>query len=80
MVHGHGPLNLTKVILVPIVKNKTGDIMSTNNYRPIALSAVLSKLIESVLLDYCKDYINSSDYQFAFKASHSTDTCIFVFK
>ena len=76
MVHGHVPLNMTKVILVPIVKNKTGDITMTNNYSQTYCVSCRA----SVLLDYCKDYINFSDYQFTFKASHSTDTCIFVFK
>ena len=37
MIHGRVPLNLTKDIPVPIVKNTPGDVTSTSNYRPIAL-------------------------------------------
>ena len=32
-------------IIVPLVKNKTGDISDVNNYRPIALVTVTSKNI-----------------------------------
>ena len=44
--HGYVPPSLTKVILVPIVKNKTGDTTSKNNYRPIALACISSKVFE----------------------------------
>ena len=80
VLHGHVPADLIKVILVPIVKNKAGDLTSKNNYRPIALAAVLSKLVELVMIECCGESINSSDYQFAYKSGHATDTCIFVFK
>ena len=80
ILHGHVPDSLIKVILVPIVKNKAGDITSKNNYRPIALAAVLSKLVELVMIERCKESIESSDHQFAYKSGHATDTCIFVFK
>ena len=36
-------------IIVPLVKNKAGDLSNLNNYRAIALSPVLSKLFEGVL-------------------------------
>ena len=45
------PGTLLSVVLVPIVKDKTGIISSKDNYRPIALASVLSKLIERIILD-----------------------------
>ena len=50
-IHGFLPGTLLSVVLVPIVKDKTGIISSKDNYRPIALASVLSKLIERIILD-----------------------------
>ena len=44
-IHRFLPGTLLSVVLVPIVKDKTGIISSKDNYRPIALASVLSKLI-----------------------------------
>ena len=61
--------------IVPIVKNKAGDLPDSNNYRPIAIATITSKLLESVLLLKCSDYLTTYDNQFGFKASHGTDMC-----
>ena len=44
------------------------------------LTCVASKLLELLILDTCKDTINTSDSQFGFKEKHSTDMCIFTLK
>ena len=44
-VHGILPDSLMSVILVPIVKNKCGNINSKDNYMQIALASIVSKLI-----------------------------------
>ena len=41
-----------KTALVPIIKNKTGDISDKNNYRPIALVTAASKNLKSVFWRY----------------------------
>ena len=68
------------VALVPIVKDKTGIISSKDNYRPIALASVLSKLIERIILDRIDKCLLTSANQFGFKSKHGTDHCIFAFK
>lgn len=35
-----------KTIVVPVVKNKTGDLGSAANYRPISLGTVIGKVFE----------------------------------
>ena len=38
--HGYLPCDL-KTIIIPLVKNKSGDLSDVNNYRPIALVTVV---------------------------------------
>ena len=79
-VHGHLPKNMMTVILIPIIKNKAGNINSIDNYRPIALASVLSKVIEIILLSRIESYLVTKPNQFGFKAKHGTDQCIYVLK
>ena len=55
-------------ILVPVLKNKAGDIADHNHHRPIAHSSIVSKVFELILLNRCEQYLESSDSQFGFKA------------
>jgi len=36
-------------IMIPLVKNKNGDLSDLNNYRAIAISSARSKLFEAVI-------------------------------
>ena len=80
MVHGFLPSTMTDTILVPIIKDKTGNASSKANYRPIALTSVLSKVFETSLLSKLESVFETSDYQFGFKSHHSTDLCIYTLK
>ena len=37
-------------IIARIIKNKAGDLSDNNNYQPIALVTIASKLFESLIL------------------------------
>ena len=80
IVHGFLPNPLTDTVLVPIVKDKTKNISDKGNYRPIALASVVSKVFEMSLRVKIESFLHSSDYQFGFKANHSTDLCIYTLK
>ena len=69
-----------KTAIIPIIKNKTGDISGKNNYRPIALVTAASKLFETCILETVEKYLITHDHQFGFKDKHSTDMCIFTVK
>ena len=69
MVYGFLPNTLTDTILVLIIKDKTGN--ASSNYRPIALTSVLSKVFETTLLSKLESVFETSDYQFGFKSHHS---------
>ena len=78
--HGYLPSELTKVILVPILKDKTGNISEKDNYRPIALASASSKILETIILNCSKEILQTSDHQFGFKSAHSTDMAIYAVK
>ena len=50
-IHGVLPPSMISVVLVPIVKNKRISICSKNNYRPIALASIMSKLLENIIYE-----------------------------
>ena len=61
-------------------ENKYGNLSDSNNYRPIAIATIRSKLLESVLLLKCSDHLTKCNNLFGFKASHGTDMCIYTLK
>lgn len=78
LVHGCLPDSIMSVL--PVIKDKAGKVSSLNNYRPIVLAGVLSKVIELILLEIIKTLISSTDNQFGFKPKHGTDMCIYFLK
>lgn len=80
LVHGVLPKAIMAVMLVPVLKDKTGKLNSISNYRPIALASILSKVLERILLGKLEMYILTYDNQFGFKRKHGTDLCIFALK
>ena len=54
-----------KTALVPIVKNKTRDTSDKNNYRPIAIVTVASKLFEICILEILDTHLITQDHQFS---------------
>ena len=74
------PDKLMDVFIVPIIKNKCKNLSCKDNYRPISLSCIISKLLESIILKLIIKYLNMTDNQFAFKSNHSTTMCIYIIK
>ena len=80
ITHGHLPNMFMKTVIVPIIKNKTGDTSDKNNYRPIALVTAASKFFKFCFTIILEDYLVTHDQQFGFKRKHATDLCIFIVK
>ena len=80
LVHGFLPDEMMAVALVPIIKSKSGRIMSKDNYRPIALASIVSNVLEKILLNRLYIFLDTCSNQFGFKKKHSTDQCVFVLK
>ena len=63
LIHGYVPHSLMKTIIIPLVKNKYGDLSDLNNYRPVAIAATISEVFETILLNRCENYLDTSDNQ-----------------
>ena len=68
--HGYMPDKLMQSVIIPIVKNKKGDITNMDNYRPIAITTVLSKILELIILSKFRHLLLTKDNQFGFKQKH----------
>ena len=77
-VHAFIPVKLMETIIVPIIKDCKGVLTDKDNYRPIALTCISSKILE--LLKRCQDNLQPKDSQFSFKKNHSPAMCIFALK
>ena len=66
--------------IVPLVKDKKGDVTSKDNYRPIALTSMLSKVLELIILSKYEWCLDTAPNQFGYKYGLSAETCIFSFK
>ena len=78
LVHGILPNAMISVILVPIIKDKTGKIKSKDNYRVIALVSIMSKIKKKILLNRMDEFLSTNNNQFGLKKKHGTDMCIYV--
>jgi len=78
------PDDFGRGVVIPLLKNIDGNKFTTDNYRGITLSPVVSKLhvFETVglLLSQFKDQLTSDSFQFGFKPKSSCSHAIFTFK
>lgn len=74
-VHGHVTDHLLKATLVPLVKDKLGDICSSKNYRSIAISSLILKLLDWVLIINYGHLLKSNEFQFGFQQFSNTSLC-----
>jgi len=65
---------------VPLVKDKSKNLNDIDNYRPITLIPVISKIFEHVLLSLCEEQIVSDDLQFGFKHGLCCNEAIFALR
>ena len=80
ILHNYIPINMLKGTINPTVKDKFGDLNSSDNYRPIMSSSVFLKLFEYCLLKKLNPYIKMNDRQHGYRPKYSTGTACFVLK
>ena len=75
LIHGHVTNILLLATLVPLIKDKLGSPNSSKNYRSIAISSILLKLIDWIFLLLFGVHFGLNDFQFAYQAGCSTTMC-----
>ena len=78
LTHGYVPDGFLLSTIIPIPKNKLKCMNNSDNYRAIALSSILGKVMDKLILSKCSDVLHTLDMQFGFKKGHSTNHCTFV--
>ena len=78
--YGLARTDFGREIVVPLVKDKTGDIHSANNYRPITLVPIISKLFDAVILECYGNYFLTDHLKFGFKKGLSCNNAIFTLR
>ena len=78
--HEYVTKSLIKGSISPTVKDKFGNLGSSDNYRPVMISSVFFKLLEYCLLPKISPYIELNDRQHGFRGNYSTTTACFVLK
>jgi hypothetical protein len=51
-------------IVIPLIKDRNGDTNSIDNYRPITLSPIISKVFENFIIDNYAQYFGTDPLQF----------------
>ena len=72
------PGQLKVATLVPITKNRKKSSLDSTNYRSIALSSIIGKVLDRMILAQHGEALSTSCLQFGFKKRHSTTQCTFV--
>ena len=78
--HSFVPKQFQLGTILPIVKDRQGDLGDPHNYRGITIASIISKIFEHVLRIVFRDYLTSSAYQFGFKRKSSTSHALHCLK
>ena len=70
MKHGYIVKTILETVIIPVIKNKSGDASDKHNYRPIVISTTMSKVLELLMLHKIDSYLYTTDNQFGFKQNH----------
>ena len=75
LVHGHVTQFLLLATLVPLIKDKLGELNSSKNYRTIAISSLILKLLDWIILLLFGAKLGIDDLQFAYQPGVSANMC-----
>ena len=74
------PDEMMTVILSPILKKRGLDPKLKQNYRPIALATLLSKIFEKLVLLSTINELSTISNQFGFKRRSECEQCIYTLR
>ena len=67
LTHGYVSNIILIATIIPLLKNKLGDLESSDNYRSIALSSVILKICDWVVLLLCGEMLGLDKLQFSYQ-------------
>jgi len=65
-----------QTVIVPICKNKNGDISDAGNYRPVSIATIISKLLEHTFCPASHHYWPQQTISLA-SSQNLALTCVF---
>ena len=75
LIHDVVPEGVRVSILVPIPKGPRVDTRNSDNYRAVALSSVLGKILDNIIVCTQEESLAISNQHFGYKANLSTIMC-----
>lgn len=78
--HGYVPAQFGRGIVIPLIKDKNGDVTNSDNYRGITVSPVISKIFECCLMLKFEPFLYSSELQLGFKKNLGCGPALFMFQ
>ena len=78
LIHGHISSVIMVSTVIPLIKDKLGDITSSNNYRSIALSSLVLKFFDRIILLLHGDKLGTDELQFGYQQKTSTNMCTWL--
>ena len=73
--HGFAPDSFLQSSIVPIPKGARANVSDSNMYRIIAISSLLSKIFDNIIIERLSLVLSTSNHQFGFKSKSSTVLC-----
>ena len=61
--------------IIPILKGSKANLSDSDKYRSIAISSLLGKILDHVIIVKHSEALKTTNYQFGFKANSSTVLC-----
>ena len=77
LVHGFSTDSIIMGTMIPIPKNRKQSLCDSSNYMAIALSSILSKILDWIILIKEGSALCSAHLQFGFKKGMSTTQCTY---
>ena len=78
--HCYVPFEFLRGSITPLIKDSQGDHSSTDNYRALTLSVLLSNLFEHALLMKIVHLLTTDNLQIGYKKRHSISHAIHTLK
>ena len=73
--HGYCPPSFICANIIPIPKGSKANLSDSDKYRSIAISSLLGKILDHIIIEKQSEALKTCNYQFGFKAKSSTVLC-----